>query len=118
MKPIIGYAGLSHLGLVSSVVAAAKGFDVVAYDPDAQLVTDLNTGQLSIHEPHLAELLEQHQDKLQFTTDPESLRRCAVVYVSQDVPTDETGSSNLEAVERLLLDIAPNMSEDTTLVTL
>ena len=32
---MIGFVGLSHLGLNYSLATAAKGFDVVAYDPDA-----------------------------------------------------------------------------------
>jgi UDPglucose 6-dehydrogenase len=30
--PVIGFAGLTHLGLVSSLAAAARGFKVIGYD--------------------------------------------------------------------------------------
>ena len=32
MSRKIGFAGMSHLGLVSSIATAAKGFNVVSYD--------------------------------------------------------------------------------------
>ena len=48
---MIGYAGLSHLGLVSSAAAAAKGFDVVGFDQDAALVARLNAADLPVVEP-------------------------------------------------------------------
>ena len=31
---MIGFAGLSHLGLVSAIATAAKGLDVIAYGED------------------------------------------------------------------------------------
>ncbi len=54
---LIGFAGLSHLGIVSSIAAAPKGWDVVAYDPDASLCEALAEGRLSLLELGLAELL-------------------------------------------------------------
>ena len=34
MKPVIGYAGMTHLGLVSASAAAGQGFRTVGFDPD------------------------------------------------------------------------------------
>ena len=45
----IGFAGMSHLGVVTSTATAAKGFDVVAYGEPA-----------TISEPGLPELLAKH----------------------------------------------------------
>ena len=50
-SPVIGFAGLSHLGIVASVAAAAKGFEVVAYDSDAALCGQLRAAQAPIVEP-------------------------------------------------------------------
>ena len=52
---MIGFAGLSHLGIVSSTAAAAKGFDVLAYDPREDLCRRLTDGDLPIWEPDLPE---------------------------------------------------------------
>ena len=52
---MIGFAGLSHLGIVSSIAAAAKGFDVVAFDPDADLIANLRENKLPVFEPDLDE---------------------------------------------------------------
>ena len=48
---MIGFAGLSHLGIVSSLAAAAKGLRVVAFDSDIQLITRLVAGDFPIVEP-------------------------------------------------------------------
>ena len=37
----VGFAGLSHLGLVSAAAATAQGVRVVAFDPDTRLTEDL-----------------------------------------------------------------------------
>jgi UDPglucose 6-dehydrogenase len=99
---MIGYAGLSHLGLVSSVAAAAKGANVVGFDPDAALVARLNAGDLGHVEPGLPELVAAGRNRLTFTADLSMLAQCDVVYVAVDVPTDDHDRSDVTPVEDLL----------------
>ena len=49
-NPIIGYAGMTHLGLVSAG-AAAQGFRTVAFDPDVLVIERLARGDLPVSEP-------------------------------------------------------------------
>ena len=83
----IGFAGLSHLGIVSSVATAAQGFRVIGYDPDGTLCSRLAGGELPIVEPQLPQLLAQHGGKIRFTNDVRALQPCDVVICSSDVPT-------------------------------
>ena len=46
MKPVIGFAGMTHLGLVSASAAAGQGFRTVAFDADA--VPDRPPGRSAI----------------------------------------------------------------------
>ena len=46
-KKMIGFVGLSHLGLNYSLATAAKGFDVVAYDPDPALTARCSRRRIS-----------------------------------------------------------------------
>ena len=62
--PVIGYAGMTHLGLVSASAAAAPGFRTVAFDADAALVGRLKPDALPISEPGLPELIAQHNRDL------------------------------------------------------
>src|SRR5438093_11292863 len=98
---MIGFAGLSHLGLVSSIVAAAKGFSVAAFDPDSILCRVLADARLPISEPGLTELLTSNGSRLEISDNPSLLAQCAVVYVSADVPTDAAGRSDLSPVRNL-----------------
>ena len=51
--PVIGFAGLTHLGLVSAIAVAAKGFRVVGYDADSTRVCDIAAHLLPVVEPGL-----------------------------------------------------------------
>lgn len=114
----VGFAGLTHLGIVSSAAAAAKGARVVAFDPDARLVAGLARGERPIHEPGLAELVAENADRLAYTADIGDLARCDLIYVCPDVPTDDRGESDLSGLRPLLDAVAAAMRPDAVLVIL
>jgi UDPglucose 6-dehydrogenase len=115
---MIGFTGLSHLGIVSAIATAAKGFDVVAHDPDAALCSALAEGRLPLYEPGLAELLAQVRRRIRFTSDFGELRRCHVMYFSQDVPTDRDNQSDMSQFPRRIDEVARHVAPRTTLVVL
>jgi UDPglucose 6-dehydrogenase len=115
---VIGYAGLSHLGLVSAVAAAAKGFEVVGYDPDAALVESLAKGALPVLEPGLPELLTSSRSRLRFTSAAAALAACDVIYVAVDVPTDAGNRSDSTPVETLLRQVVAVARADAAVVVL
>lgn len=98
----IGFAGLSHLGIVSSAAAASKGFDVVGYDPDAALCERLGRGELPIAEPGLPELFGANRALLRFSSSAGELAACDLIYVSIDVPTDRDNRSDLSPLRTLI----------------
>ncbi len=116
---MIGFAGLSHLGLVSGIAAAAKsGEPVRAYDPDPLLCEQLRRGRLPIVEPELDALMARCNDKLRFDTDLTALAECNVIYLAMDVPTDHEGNSELAPVRSLVERVAGVASPGTALVVL
>ena len=115
---MIGFAGLSHLGIVSSAAAAAKGFDVVAYDRDSALCEAMSKGRPPIVEPGLPELLEEVAPRLRYSADPSALYACDVIYISVDVPTDEANRSDTAPVDSLLGEAARIAKPGATLVVL
>jgi len=44
MSGQIGYAGMTHLGIVSALAAAERGFSVLGYDPDVARTEALSAG--------------------------------------------------------------------------
>ena len=116
--PVVGFAGLSHLGLVSSAAAAAKGFRVVGFDADRSLVQDTAAGRLRVVEPCLPELLRDVASRLTWTHDASALSGCDVIYVSVDVPTDDEGRGDESPVADLLRTTVSVARPATTLVVL
>lgn len=118
MGPVVGFVGLTHLGVVSSLAVAARGFEVVAHDGDAKLVADVAGGRFPIVEPGLDELFRAASSTYETTSDAADLSRCDVVYVSVDVPTDDAGTSDLTPV-RAAVDLAlASARDDATVVVL
>jgi UDPglucose 6-dehydrogenase len=115
---MIGFAGLSHLGIVSSIATAAKGFEVIAYGEDAALCERLNHGDPPFFEPELKELLAANQSRIKFTADAHALGQCEVIYFSLDVPTDDNGGSDLSPLAQLIERVVALASRSTTLVVL
>ena len=117
-KPVIGVAGMTHLGLVSAAAAAARGFEIVGFDPDGSLIQRLDAVDLPVVEPDLPELLARVKDRLSFTDKARDLAPCDVVTVAPDVATDHSGRSDLSGLERLLDLVDPHMGSDSVEVIL
>ncbi len=116
--PIIGYAGLTHLGLVSSLAAAAKGFETVGYDPDATLAGEVAAGRFRVVEPGLDELFATAAPRYAATAEVSALGRCDVVFIAVDVPTDVQSRSDVGPVRDLLARVAAVARPGASLVVL
>jgi UDPglucose 6-dehydrogenase len=115
---MIGFIGLSHLGLNYSLATAAKGFDVVAYDADRALTAQCAAGEFPVDEPGFNELFAQHRARLDYTSDETALAECELVFYSLDVPTNERNESDLRPLTALIRATAPHLSSGTTAVVL
>ncbi|MDP6781887.1 MAG: GDP-mannose dehydrogenase, partial [Alphaproteobacteria bacterium] len=116
--PVIGYAGMTHLGLCSGIAAASKGFAVVGYHNDAELIAAIDGGELPVVEPELDAMFAANRERLTFSDSPESLSGCDVVYVAVDVPTDDDGKSDLSPIEAMIETVTPHLGDEAILVIL
>jgi UDPglucose 6-dehydrogenase len=117
-SPAIGYVGMTHLGLCSAVAAASKGFSTLGFAEDPILIARIEGGELPVVEPDLDQLLRDNRARLAFTADPDQLRRCDLIYVAPDVPTDDSGRSDLASIEALLDVVLAKARDDATIVVL
>lgn len=116
--PVIGFAGLTHLGLVSAVGTASKGFRVLGYDADAARVEAIKAGKLPVVEPGLDAMAKQFSANLRYSADLADFRDCGIVYIATDVPTDDRGGSDLSGIEKLVNDVIPALGPNAMLVIL
>jgi UDPglucose 6-dehydrogenase len=114
----IGFAGLTHLGLNSALAAADKGFSVIGWDHSNELVKQLDRAEIPINEPGFEALFRECRDRLNFTSDIKDLSRCDIIYLAVDVPTDDTGKSDLSPIAALLDQLSRHVEGETTVVIL
>ena len=115
---MIGYVGLSHLGINTSIAVASKGFDVIGYDPDENLCRNMTDGKLPIFEPDLDDLLKKSKEKIKFTSNEAELKKCKLIVISTDIKTDENNRSDLSTLMMLFNKTLNIASNDTVLVIL
>jgi UDPglucose 6-dehydrogenase len=115
---LVGFAGMTHLGINSAVATAARGFSVLGYDADRSLVARLSARDLPVVEPDLDALLAAYAGRVTFTADAEALRYCDIVYIAADVPTDDAARSDLTPIRALIEPVTSHLREDAALVIL
>lgn len=115
---MIGFAGLSHLGLVSAAAAARRGVHVVAFDPRAATVEAAAAGRPVVFEPGLEEALATAGSRIRWTSDARALADCDVVFVSLDVPTDDDGEADPSPALELAETVAKTVADGASLVLL
>jgi UDPglucose 6-dehydrogenase len=112
----IGFVGLSHLGIVSSIAAAAQQFNVVAFDPRVGVSEALALGRFPVQEPGLEDLVAEHRDRIHYTDRAEDVSSCSLIFFTLDVPTDENNRSDLTELHKLVDDISAKTADGATLV--
>jgi UDPglucose 6-dehydrogenase len=117
-RPVVGFAGMTHLGIVSASAIASAGFETVCFDPDAQLIGRLQAGSLPVLEPGLDDLIAKNGARQRFTARKDDLARCAVVYVSPDVATDDTGQSDTTVLRTLIDIVADVLDREACMIVL
>lgn len=117
-KPVVGFAGMTHLGINSAVATAARGFPVLGYHADPALIERLRRHEMPVVEPDLDDYVAKNAEHLSFTADAADLARCDIVYIAADVPTDDDAKSDLTPIVALIETVAANLRPDAVMVVL
>src|SRR5580704_6912406 len=118
MKPVVGFVGMTHLGLVSASAVAGAGFDTICFDRDEALVANLRKAVLPLIEPDLPELIASNGARQSYTADVADIDRCDVVYVAPDIATDDEGRSDASELGALIDLVGPMLRSDAIFVVL
>ena len=115
---MIGFAGLSHLGIIYSVASASKGHVVAGYDGNSALCAALQKGELPVYEPGLEDLLTANKGSINFTDNIQVIAECGLIFLSIDIPTENDGESDLTPLNSLAEKVISSAKPGTTIVVL
>ena len=98
----IGVAGLSHLGLITALSLADKKFLITALVKNKEEETNFLNGNFQFDEPDVLEVFNKVKHRLRITSEVAELNECDVIFIANDVPTNDNGESNLGEIEKLI----------------
>ena len=118
MKLNIGYVGLSHLGINYAIASTMKGFNVVCYDDDIDVISSLQKKKIPFYEKNTEKNLKKRFKQFKFTNKINDLKNCDLVFISHDVSTNSNGKSNLIEIKILIKKIVKIINKECNLIIL
>ena len=110
-KQPIGVVGVGWVGLVTATCFAELGHRVIALDIVEAKIDALRRGEVTIHEPGMAELLLKNAERLEFTTSMgETLAGARLLFCCVDTPPTYSGDADLSRVRAVVREL-PDDSE-------
>jgi UDPglucose 6-dehydrogenase len=102
----VGVIGVGWVGLVTAACFAELGHKVIARDILPEKVEALSRGEITIHEPGLADLLRRNAERITFTTDMnELLEGARLMFVCVDTPPTYSGDADLSRVRAVVQEL-------------
>ena len=83
----IGIVGFGYVGLVSAIVLANSGNDIIGVDIDKNKIKSLKNKKIDIYEPGLDKAFENAYDRITFSTDYSVLKDAGIIYIVVPTPT-------------------------------
>tara|TARA_Y100000590_G_C15729887_1_gene1016598 strand:+ start:1140 stop:2420 length:1281 start_codon:yes stop_codon:yes gene_type:complete len=114
----VGFVGLSHLGLNYLAAAAEKNFKTIGFDMNSKLISKLNKFDVPLSEPYLEKNLRKNKNLISFSDDFSLIKKCDIVFISQDVKTNKNGTGKLEDIKFLINYTKKFIKKETILVIL
>jgi UDPglucose 6-dehydrogenase len=99
----IAVIGTGYVGLVTAAGFAELGSEVWCVDVDADKIDRLNSGEIPIYEPGLAESIERSRARLHFGTAlAPALGHARLLFVAVGTPPTYSGDADLSAVHAVV----------------
>lgn len=107
--------GTGYVGLTTGVALAYLGHQVTCVDKNPDIVSKLQQGKATIHEPGLEGLLTQSLSRITISQDIPDLSE-GVVIIAVGTPTKENGDADMRYVDAAAKEVADRIQPDATLV--
>jgi UDPglucose 6-dehydrogenase len=112
--------GCGYVGLVTGACFSEFGLNVTCTDRDVDRINLLQSGEVPIYEPGLADLVRRSvaAERLSFTANREqAIRDGRVVFIAVGTPSASDGSTDLSFVESVAREIGRNLDGYKVIVT-
>lgn len=105
--------GTGYVGLVAGTCFAESGNDVICIDIDEGKVQILNSGEITIYEPGLEELVKRNlnEGRLRFDTNlDKAVKGSFLIFIAVGTPADEDNSADVKNVMEVATKIGKAMN--------
>ena len=108
----VAVVGLWHLGCVTAASLAKVGHDVIAYDPDNELIKTV----ADLYHLNRAELIALPTNKLHFSTHSQEIADADVVWITYDTPVNENDIADSDNVKNKITELAVHIKNNALLL--
>ncbi|MCL4418517.1 UDP-glucose/GDP-mannose dehydrogenase family protein [Patescibacteria group bacterium] len=109
--------GTGYVGLTTGVCLAYLGHRVTCVDVNEKIISELNIGKPTIHEPGMEELMVLARNNLVFSFSlKEAMPEADIVVIAVGTPSKNNGDADISAVERVAEEIGAILNSDSPLV--
>ena len=106
--------GMSHVGLVDSLILGSYFNHVIAYDDDKDLISLLREGVSPYEEPFVQGLIKETKTYIRYTSNiKDAIRPNKNIIIGVDTSFNEDGTFNLDTYYETLDLIAKNACQDS-----
>lgn len=111
-------AGLWHLGCVTAACLANKGFHVIGFDSNSNMIQDANNGILPIYEPGLDELTKKVRQSghLTFSDSKEHFSQADIVWITFDTPVNDKDEADAQFVIDFVKSVFSYLKDQTIVI--
>ncbi len=108
--------GLGYVGLPAATMFATKGYDVIGYDINKDVIDALNAGNIIIEEEGLSELVKDAVLKGKLKGATSCPKDCNIYIIAVPTPINEDKTANMTYVEEATKAIVPCLKKDDLVI--
>ena len=108
---IIGFIGLSHLSLSYSLASAKRGYQIIMYDFNNDLMNKFKKLDLDFNEKSLLQKFKKYRKFYNLNNKIENLSKCSLIFISQDVETNKNNIANYSKIKKYINHLDKNLKK-------
>jgi len=98
----VGFVGLSHLSLSYSLASVKKGYEVVMYDFNDELMNKFRNFQLDFNEKNLLVKFKKYKKFYNLENEIKDLNKCNLIFFSLDVKTNTRNIADYSEIKKYI----------------